>query len=227
MDGGDDVQYSNPGQIDLKSQNPEMYGELQNVRDLRDNYRQDSQYALDPMRYNNRMLDDQARNNTSIQNKFSSYGLGGSSAAFGAGAQSDRQTSQQWDDRRLNDMMRSMQVESSLNGQAQGLIGGIQNQYGHMQDQVMNAQQQQNASNQQMWGQIATVGGAIAGTLIAPGVGTAAGASLGASMGGGGGGGSMPMSGGYNAPTVGGANGMYGNSAGGSGYGSGYGWSGY
>lgn len=182
MGGGEDITYNNPGQIDLASSNPEQYAELQRIRALQDQFHNDSQNYLDPSRYDARMHEAMNTANTGIQNRFAQFGLAGSSAALGAQNESDRQLGMQWDDRRLNDMLRSLQAESSLSGQASGLIGGIQGQYGQTQDKVIQAQLSQAQQEQQLWSSIIGAGATIGATALAGPIGGAAAGSMAGSM---------------------------------------------
>lgn len=117
MGSDETITYDNPGAIDLSRENPELYKEIQNLQELRGQFRADSMYALDPSRYDARMRDSMATNQTAMQNRFASMGLAGSSTAMGAMNESDRLTQFAWDDRRLNDMMNSMKMEAALSGQ--------------------------------------------------------------------------------------------------------------
>lgn len=218
MGSDDTITYENPGTIDLQRENPALYAELQNLQELRGQFRADSSYALDPARYDARMRDSMATNQTAMQNRFANMGLAGSSTAMGAMNESDRLTQFAWDDRRLNDMMNAMKMEAALSGQIGGNINAIQGQFANTQNNILGLQQQANAQEQQMWSTLATVGGGIAGTLLAPGVGTAVGAGLGGQVGG-----AMASPSLSSNYSVGSANGMYGGST----YPSYYGFGGY
>lgn len=167
MGSGEEVTYANPGHLDLKGINPALYSEIENTQQLRDRFRESSAYALDPARYDARMREDMAMANTSLQNRFAQMGLAGSSAAMGALNESDRRTMMAWDDRQVNDLLRSLQMEQALSGQISNGYLTIQNQYDNLQKNVANAQLQQQAQDQQMLGSIIGAGAMIGGTLLA------------------------------------------------------------
>jgi hypothetical protein len=222
--GGDDdeITYYNPGGINIANENPDMYREITNLQGLREDFRKDSIYSLDPNRYNERMIDSGNRASVGVQNQMASYGMAGSSAAVGAGSEARRQNEFAWDDRRLNDKIKAMQLEATLSGQISGNIMGVQNQFGNTQNAVIQAQQAAAAQEAAMWGQIIGAVGTVGGAMLGGPAGAMIGGSLGGLAGGGGGGGAAPTpmyAGGDGGYSVGKANGMYGGNPSAYGYG--------
>jgi hypothetical protein len=205
MGGGDDVKVYNPGSMDPKDQNPYAYEQQQYLMNMRDQFQANSMNAMDPNRYQMRRDDMMARNQAAISNRFASMGLAGSSTAVGAQGESDRQTGFAWDDRQMNDMMKSMQMQQGLTDNITKDIYQAQGQFGQYQDQMVQAQLQQQQQQNQMWGSVLGAAGTIGGALIAGPAGAAAGGALtGMVSGGGGVTGQAPA-----GWSVGNANGMY------------------
>lgn len=158
----------NPGSIDLSQTNPALAGIIKNMGGLEGNAGQMVNEAFDPNYYQPLVDKYKANAETSTNNQFARMGLAGSSANAGSVQQADQNVD-------LGFLQRQQQMQAQALGTAAGLdknLAGLtlegQGQYNHFQNSALdsyfaliNAQNQQQASNNQMWGSI--IGGGIQG----------------------------------------------------------------
>lgn len=170
-----------PGSINPLTTNPYMGSQITDMTNLRGMYHDSiMNNYMNPAFYNQMRDQSGDRLTSGINNQYARMGLSGSSANAGAVTQGLIGNDQQWRERQLSDQMRAMQGESMLDNNINSMIGGIQNQYGDWQNQIVqtmmgikNSQNAQDASQNAMWGQIiggvAGGGGAAAGGMFMAG----------------------------------------------------------
>lgn len=225
MGGGDDIQVHNPGTIDLQKANPEAYKELEYLRNNRTEFDRNAMRLTDEGTYQGWKDDAMSRSDVMMQNRYAQMGLAGSSLAMGSSAEAGRRLDMQYDQARLNDLMKVSQMQNSYSNQINQGVYGIQGQFSGYQDQQIQQQiAKQNADNQ-MWQGIMQLGGTAAGFALGGPPGAAAGSQLGSVAGQG----VAPTNTGtfYNGSgnggySVGGASGMYGGNSSAYGYGGSY-----
>lgn len=173
--------YSNPGQVDIHNTNPALGGLYDDMGSMRSDFQSTLDRVMDPGSYNNLRDEYAQRAGTSLNNRFASMGLAGSSAAVGALNESDRQTALSFRDRQLGEQTRAIGVASGLDKAREAMLLAGQGQYGAWQDQLLGIQmgqqqayQQQVAAENQMWGQIASAAIGTVGTAVAGPAGGAA-----------------------------------------------------
>lgn len=178
---GMSVPLKNPGMMDPNSINPYASQYLQNNQDL---MAQVHNSVLSPSQYGQLQNTQQANLTTSMDNQYARMGLSGSSAEMGGVAQAINQNSMNWMNRQQSDMSNYAHMYSSLNQQGYGDVMGLQNQYGNFQDvygqdmfSLMGINQQDNASNNQMWGNIISSGLSAVGSIAGGSGGKSAGST--------------------------------------------------
>lgn len=160
-----------PGMMNPASLNPYAAGYLNNNQSLMS---QVQGSMLNPQQYQQLQGTQQQNLTTSLNNQYAAMGLSGSSAEMGGVAQAINQNQMSWLNRQQSDAQKYAGTMTGLNQQGYGDLMGIQSQYGQFQDVygqdivgLEGLNQQQDAGNNQMWGQIAggalAAGGTIAG----------------------------------------------------------------
>lgn len=149
----------NPSAASYVTNNSGIYGQLSNS-------------SVNPFNtdiYSQTQANNQASLTSSLQNQYASMGLSGSSAEMGGLSNAITQSQLQAQKQQMGAQLQYSGALSGLNQQGYTDTMGIQNQYSDYQDSynqsianLLGVQQQSQASNNQMWGQI-IAGGMQAG----------------------------------------------------------------
>lgn len=159
--GDNSVNMKNPGSLDPSQLNPYAAAYLSKLNGVSDQYKGVADQYLNSDYYNKMMNEYGQRAQTSVDNNFARMGMAGSSAAAGAGMEAQRQNTMMWNQKRLQDAGTAASMMSGLDQRGYQGVMGIQNQYGGFQNSMadayinmLNAQQQQQQMNNQLYGSL-------------------------------------------------------------------------
>jgi hypothetical protein len=173
---GAPINFQNPTQFTNAQMNPEAAAYNTNTNNLYSEFQSSSAgNAFNPNAFAGMQAQQQSNLTSSMGNQMAAMGLSGSSAEVGGMSNAIQNNQMAWLQKQQGMQMQAMQGLEGLNNTGYQQTMGIQNQYGGFQDVanqdilgLLGAQQQAQAAQNSMWGQIA--GGVLgAGGQIASG----------------------------------------------------------